>query len=283
VPIIPLITRVFVLIVFFIFALAFFGQTILFAREFWRTDWFEIASTTSTVFVFFPTFGIIALVAFYLPTSLLVDMYAYFQRGKLRSWLGRFADADRDFTSAIRYRHFILPIPVVIAKFVPGVEESVRNSLEALRLAGEDSYLRRALVRRKLGHWQGVLEDLQQQSHNLLIVPTLKAEALLQLGRSEEAMTTALAAEERFRETADIYAYDEIEAEAEKPGERDSKRADLLEIAATAADRMGQADRARNLIVACRSALEKVLSAQPGNQAVRGRLSRLGQEPKHAN
>jgi hypothetical protein len=75
VPIIPLITRVFVLIVFFIFALAFFGQTILFAREFWRTDWFEIASTTSTVFVFFPTFGIIALVAFYLPTSLLVDMY----------------------------------------------------------------------------------------------------------------------------------------------------------------------------------------------------------------
>jgi hypothetical protein len=208
---------------------------------------------------------------------------AYFQRGKLRSWLGRFADADHDFTSAIRYRQFILPIPVVIAKFVPGVEESVRNSLEALRLAGEDSYLRRALVRRKLGHWQGVLEDLQQQSHNLLIVPTLKAEALLQLGRSEEAMTTALAAEERFRETADIYAYDEIEAEARKPGERDSKRADLLEIAATAADRMGQAERARDLIVACRLALEKVLSAQPGNQAVRGRLSRLGQEPKHAN
>jgi hypothetical protein len=72
---IPIVTRIFVLIVFLIFALAFFGHTILFAWEFWRTNWFEIASTTSTVFVFFPTFGIIALVAFYIPASVLVDMY----------------------------------------------------------------------------------------------------------------------------------------------------------------------------------------------------------------
>jgi hypothetical protein len=72
---IPIITRVFVLIVFLIFALAFFGQTILFAWEFWDTNWFDIASTTSTVFFFFPTFGSDALVAFYLPACVLVDMY----------------------------------------------------------------------------------------------------------------------------------------------------------------------------------------------------------------
>jgi hypothetical protein len=72
---ISIVTRVFVVIVFLIFALAFFGQTILFAWEFWHANWFEIASTTSTVFFFFPTFGIIALVAFYIPASVLVDMY----------------------------------------------------------------------------------------------------------------------------------------------------------------------------------------------------------------
>jgi hypothetical protein len=72
---VPIVTRVFVLIVFLIFALAFFGHTILFAREFWHTDWFDIASATSTVFFFFPTFGIVALVAFYIPASVLVDMY----------------------------------------------------------------------------------------------------------------------------------------------------------------------------------------------------------------
>jgi hypothetical protein len=86
---IPIITRIFVLIVFFIFALAFFGQTILFAWEFWDTNWFDIASTTSTVFVFFPTFGIVALVAFYLPASVLVDMYwRHLKLGSLRFVLG---------------------------------------------------------------------------------------------------------------------------------------------------------------------------------------------------
>jgi hypothetical protein len=72
---IPIVTRLFVLIVFLIFGLAFFGHTALLAWEFWRTNWFDIASTTSTVFFFFPTFGIIALVAFYIPASVLVDMY----------------------------------------------------------------------------------------------------------------------------------------------------------------------------------------------------------------
>jgi hypothetical protein len=72
---VPIITRIFVLFVFLIFALAFFAHTILFAWEFWHTNWFEIASITSTVFVFFPTFGIIALVAFFIPATVLVDMY----------------------------------------------------------------------------------------------------------------------------------------------------------------------------------------------------------------
>jgi hypothetical protein len=84
--------------------------------------------------------------------------WVYMQRGKLRNWLGHFADAEQDFTSAIRYRQFILPIPLVISIFVPGVEVSVGYSLTALRLAAGESYLRRALARLKLGRWQEVLE-----------------------------------------------------------------------------------------------------------------------------
>lgn len=72
---VPIATRVFVFIVFLTFALTFFGHTIALAWEFWGTGWFDIASITSTVFIFFPTFGIVALVAFYIPATVLVDMY----------------------------------------------------------------------------------------------------------------------------------------------------------------------------------------------------------------
>ena len=33
---------------------------------------FDLASVTSTVFAFFPTFGIVALVAFYIPATVLM-------------------------------------------------------------------------------------------------------------------------------------------------------------------------------------------------------------------
>jgi hypothetical protein len=82
---VPIVTRVFVLIVFLTFALTFFGHTIALALEYWDTNWFDIASLTSTVFIFFPTFGIVALVAFYLPATVLVDMYwRHAKSGRLR-------------------------------------------------------------------------------------------------------------------------------------------------------------------------------------------------------
>jgi hypothetical protein len=71
----PIVTHLCVGIIFLTFALAFFGQTIALALEFSHTNWFDIASVTSTVFLFFPTFGIVALVAFYVPATVLVDMY----------------------------------------------------------------------------------------------------------------------------------------------------------------------------------------------------------------
>jgi hypothetical protein len=72
---VPIVTRIFVFVIFLVFGLAFLGHTIALAWEFWDANWFDQASLTSTVFIFFPTFGIIALVAFYVPAYVLVDMY----------------------------------------------------------------------------------------------------------------------------------------------------------------------------------------------------------------
>jgi hypothetical protein len=86
---VPIVTRVFVLIVFLTFGLTFFGHTIALALEFWHTNWFDIASVTSTVFIFFPTFGVVALVAFYIPATVLVDMYwRHAKFGRLRFGTG---------------------------------------------------------------------------------------------------------------------------------------------------------------------------------------------------
>src|SRR5262249_32364711 len=65
------------------------GHTAALAYEFWQTNWFDLASVTSTVFIFFPTFGIVALVAFYIPATVLMDMYLRHARfGALRFTAG---------------------------------------------------------------------------------------------------------------------------------------------------------------------------------------------------
>ena len=86
---VPVGVRVFILVVCLILALSFIGHTIALAVEFWDANWFDIALTTSTVFIFFPTFGILALGAFYIPATVLMDMYwRHATFGKVRFVVG---------------------------------------------------------------------------------------------------------------------------------------------------------------------------------------------------
>ncbi|MEM7620643.1 MAG: hypothetical protein AAF228_09300 [Pseudomonadota bacterium] len=67
--------RLFVVGIFIFFALSFITLTSALYYEFRETYWFDIALFYSHLFFFFPTFGIIALIAFYYPSAILVDIY----------------------------------------------------------------------------------------------------------------------------------------------------------------------------------------------------------------
>jgi hypothetical protein len=67
--------RLFVTIVFGLLGLSFLTTTAMLAHEFGGYGWFDIAAMDSHLFIFFPTLGIVALVAFYLPACVFVDMY----------------------------------------------------------------------------------------------------------------------------------------------------------------------------------------------------------------
>ena len=68
--------RIFVLSVFSLLALSFLATTLVLAWEFWEDGrWLDFLAIDSHLFVFFPTFGLISLVAFYLPSCALVHLY----------------------------------------------------------------------------------------------------------------------------------------------------------------------------------------------------------------
>jgi hypothetical protein len=67
--------RRFALALFAILGLSFLSPTIVLAFEFWDANWFGFATQTAGIFVFLPTFGIVALAAGYTPFCALVDMY----------------------------------------------------------------------------------------------------------------------------------------------------------------------------------------------------------------
>jgi hypothetical protein len=95
---VPIVARIFVFVIFLICGLTFLGHTIALAWEFWDANWFDIAALTSTVFIFFPTFGLIALVAFYVPAYVLVDMYwRYATFGKVRFVVGTIVIASLSY------------------------------------------------------------------------------------------------------------------------------------------------------------------------------------------
>lgn len=81
--------RVFVALVYFVLGLSFIATTAILYSEFLDTEWFSLAVIYSHLFVFFPVFGIVALFAFYLPSSIFIDMYwNHVPFGRLRLLFG---------------------------------------------------------------------------------------------------------------------------------------------------------------------------------------------------
>ena len=85
--------RIFVAVVFIILGLSFIATTAALYYEFGHnspgTDWLGIATFYSHLFIFFPTFGLLALAAFFIPASAFTDMYwKHVPMGRLRFGIG---------------------------------------------------------------------------------------------------------------------------------------------------------------------------------------------------
>jgi len=65
------------------------ATTAVLAYEFWDGGWFDLAAMDSHLFLFFPTLGIVALFAFYVPSAALADYYwRHVRFGRLRFAIG---------------------------------------------------------------------------------------------------------------------------------------------------------------------------------------------------
>jgi hypothetical protein len=67
--------RIFVAVVFIALGAAFLASTGLLILEFQELDWLTLVVAHSHLFLFFPVFGLLALIAFYLPSVVLTDLY----------------------------------------------------------------------------------------------------------------------------------------------------------------------------------------------------------------
>jgi hypothetical protein len=81
--------RTFVAVVFVLLGASFIASTALLIYEFRPVDWFAILATHSYLFFFFPVLGILALIAFYLPSVVFTHLYwHHLAYGKLRYLVG---------------------------------------------------------------------------------------------------------------------------------------------------------------------------------------------------
>ena len=74
--------RAFVFIVFGLMSLSFLATTATLAWEFWGSGWLTIANFYSRLFIFFPPFGIVTLIAFYPPACVFFAFTAAVFRGE---------------------------------------------------------------------------------------------------------------------------------------------------------------------------------------------------------
>ncbi len=81
--------RLFVLAVFLALGLTFAVPTAVLVWEFQGAGWLTLATFYSHLFIFFPTFGVVTLCAFYLPACAFMDMYwQQVSYGRLRFSIG---------------------------------------------------------------------------------------------------------------------------------------------------------------------------------------------------
>jgi hypothetical protein len=81
--------RLFVFLVYLGLGSSFVATAAILIYEFWGSGWFDFATTDSHLFLFFPTLGIVALLAFYTPSCALTDLYwRHVPLGKLRFAIG---------------------------------------------------------------------------------------------------------------------------------------------------------------------------------------------------
>jgi hypothetical protein len=81
--------KLFVLVVFLALGLSFIAPTVVMAWEFPIDDWLMLATFYSHLFIFFPTFGVVTLCAFYMPACVFTDMYwRYIRYGQVRFVIG---------------------------------------------------------------------------------------------------------------------------------------------------------------------------------------------------
>jgi hypothetical protein len=78
-----------VAIVFTVLGLSFIATSAALFVEFRNDDWFTLAAFYSHLFIFFPTFGILALCAFYIPACIFLDLYwRHVKFGQIRFLIG---------------------------------------------------------------------------------------------------------------------------------------------------------------------------------------------------
>jgi len=81
--------RIFIGVVFGLIGLSFLAVTGALIYEYRSVEWFTIATFYSHLFIFFPIFGIVAILAFYFPAVVFLDMYwRHIPGGRLRFVLG---------------------------------------------------------------------------------------------------------------------------------------------------------------------------------------------------
>lgn len=81
--------RAFVFIIYLVLGVSFIAETAVLFWEFGHEHALTFASFDSHLFLFFPTLGLVALAAFYLPSCAFVDLYArHVSLGKLRFIIG---------------------------------------------------------------------------------------------------------------------------------------------------------------------------------------------------
>ncbi len=82
-------SRTVTLILFVALGLSFLAETGVLMWEFWHSSWFTFATHDSHLFLFFPTLGLVALAAFYVPALAFTDMYwQHIPHGRTRFALG---------------------------------------------------------------------------------------------------------------------------------------------------------------------------------------------------